>query len=321
MKHFFSLLLILFIPFMAISQKRLPQKSAIIDTSDVVTINGIRHYLSIKGKDSGKPILFFLHGGPGTSMIETSETFSDQLRNAFIVINWDQRQTGATLQLNASVQPLSTSLLKDDANQMLAYILKKYKRKKLYLVSHSWGSVLGFDIAQKHPELLYAYIAISPIIDQDKAGQLTIDMLQDWAKSEHNVLAQEEIEKVKVPFETKEDLFYSQKWLFIKNGVDFAQKEDFKTNYYKWMNVWFPTWKESVTLNMFRSLSSVDCPIYFIEGNADQYKMHDLVKEYYAFIKAPKKGFYWMTKSGHTVFNTEPEKLQQTIIDIKKATL
>jgi len=38
------------------------------------------------------------------------------------------------------------------------------------------------------------------------------------------------------------------------------------------------------------------------------------VKNYYHYIKAPKKGFYWFTKSGHTIFNTEPEKIQSVII-------
>lgn len=320
MKKQLILILLLLLSQPGFSQKKTAAKGHKIDISDTVTINDIRQFLSIKSNNSELPVLLFLHGGPGTSLIAAAEGFTDKLKEEFIVVNWDQRQTGETLQLNASDQPLSTALIQSDALRVTEYLLQKFKRKKLYLVSHSWGSVPGFSIAAKHPELLHAYIAISPIIDQDKAATLTIEAIQDWAKQQHNQLAAQEIGKIRVPFETKEDLFYFQKWLFIKNGVDFAQKEDFRTNYYKWMDIWFPTWKESVAQNMFQSLKQLKCPVYFIEGNADQYKSHELVKDYYTFIKAPKKGFYWMEKSGHTVFNTEPEKLQQTIIGIKKET-
>jgi pimeloyl-ACP methyl ester carboxylesterase len=76
--------------------------------------------------------------------------------------------------------------MQNDCEQLVRYLLKKYNRKKLFLVSHSWGSVLGFDLAKKHPELVHAYISISPIIDQVKATQLTVKMLKKWAKKENN---------------------------------------------------------------------------------------------------------------------------------------
>ncbi|WP_316751935.1 hypothetical protein [Pedobacter gandavensis] len=37
--------------------------------------------------------------------------------------------------------------------------------------------------------------------------------------------------------------------------------------------------------------------------------------DYYKALKAPKKAMFWFEKSGHTVFNSEPEKLQQVIIE------
>mgnify|MGYP000102819177 CR=1 FL=1 len=157
------------------------QVNSKIDTTEITQIGGIKQLISIKGNDKEKPILLFLHGGPGSSLIEVSENYTDQLKNEFVIINWDQRETGETLKLNPTNVALTQELFKNDTYEIITFILKRFSRDKLYLVSHSWGSVLGFDIVEKHPELLYAYIAISPIINQTKSSELTMETLKNWA--------------------------------------------------------------------------------------------------------------------------------------------
>ena len=38
----------------------------------------------------------------GTSLVAVSEKFTDKLKDEFVVINWDQRETGETLKLNST---------------------------------------------------------------------------------------------------------------------------------------------------------------------------------------------------------------------------
>ncbi|MBB5634505.1 pimeloyl-ACP methyl ester carboxylesterase [Pedobacter cryoconitis] len=285
-----------------------------IDTTEIISIGGIKQLISIKGENKENPILLFLHGGPGSSLMEPADKFTDRLQKEFVVVQWDQRETGGTLKLNPSPKKLTVKLMQDDTYEVVKLLLKKFNHKKLYLASHSWGSVLAFNIADKYPELLSAYIAISPIIDQLKSAKLTEKTLKEWALKNKNEQALKELALVKIPFQQEEDLFYSQKWLFIRNGVEFAKKDDFKSKYYAWMSVWFPVWKESIGGNLFKDLPSVKCPVYFIEGNADGLAAHAIVEDYYKFLKAPKKDFFWFSNSGHTIFNTEPEKLQEVII-------
>ncbi|MCX2454220.1 alpha/beta hydrolase [Pedobacter sp. PLR] len=286
-----------------------------IDTTEVVQIGGIKQFIKLQGVDDTKPLLLFLHGGPGTSLIPVADTFTDKLKAKFVVVQWDQREAGETLKLNHSPEKLSLGLLQKDTDELIKYLLKKYNRKKLFLVSHSFGSMLGFNFADKHPELLYAFIPISAIVDQRKSEQLTMELLNKWARETKNDTAVKELALVKIPFETEDDLFYSQKWLFIHNGVDFAKEEGFKAKYQVWLAVWFPMWKLAVTNNLFKTLPALNCPVYFIEGNGDKQQSHYLVEDYYKVLKAPKKALFWFEKSGHTVFNSEPEKLQQVIIE------
>lgn len=47
-------------------EKVVPMK---IDTTVVVEIGGMKQFIKLQGADEEKPLLLFLHGGPGTSLI------------------------------------------------------------------------------------------------------------------------------------------------------------------------------------------------------------------------------------------------------------
>lgn len=67
-----------------------------IDTTEVLQIGGIKQFIKLQGADETKPILLFLHGGPGSSLIPVADTFTDKLKEQFIVVQWDQREAGET---------------------------------------------------------------------------------------------------------------------------------------------------------------------------------------------------------------------------------
>lgn len=309
--------LVLFFPFVCSSQTT---NSIIkIDTTEIVQIGGIKQFLSIKGNNIENPVLLILHGGPGKSLIAFSEKFTDKLKNEFVIVNWDQRKTGETQKINNINDSININLLKSDALEVVKYLINKFQHKKIYLVSHSFGSVMGFDIAIKHPELLYAYIPISPVVDANKSSILTIKSLKKWAIKTKNEAAKNELEKIKIPYKDENDFFFAQKWLFIHNEVDGAETENFKNNYYDWMNIWFPIWKKNAESNLFVTAPKIDCSIYFFIGNFDNQTHHLIAKKYFKFLKAKNKKKIKFKNSGHTILNTESEKLQNTIIDIKNA--
>ena len=56
-------------------------------------INGCQQKLLIQTNDPRKPILLYLHGGPGSSIMLFSHAFSNKLKENFILVNSDQRGT------------------------------------------------------------------------------------------------------------------------------------------------------------------------------------------------------------------------------------
>ncbi|WP_281233196.1 alpha/beta fold hydrolase [Flavobacterium gelatinilyticum] len=285
-------------------------------TLDTLTIGKIKQAVSYKGlKDA--PLILFLHGGPGSSRMKQAETFSNMLQQHFMVIQWDQRESGKTLALNKTSVPITLDLMVNDTHEVITQLLKKFNKKKLYLVGESWGTVLGFKMAARHPELLYAYLAFSPMINQTKSEQLLLDKLEINAKEKNNVQALKELKTIKIPFGDSQQIYYSRKWMFDYDGHPFSPQDTTALKEYlkSWSDIWLPTWNKAIRQNLITELPQLKCPVYFFLGEKDLQTNFGIAKQYFEVIKAPKKKLFSFKDAGHSVLTEKPAEVQKIIIE------
>lgn len=283
-----------------------------IDREETVLIGGIRQYITIQGKDSSLPLLLFLHGGPGGSMMNYAGNFTDKLQKHFVVIQWDQRETGRTRQLNASTVPLTYAVFQQDTHALIQMLLKRFHREKLYLAGHSWGTALGFHIAKDYPALLYAYMPIGPMINQRESERIALGIMKEKALKTGNQAEMEELATVRIPFETGKQLYYHRKWL-----LDFAgSKRNLSQRYVEdWSATWLKVFNEASGDNLIESLPAIGCPVYFFVGRKDYQTNSKITETYYTALQAPKKALFWFELSGHSIPSSEPDRLQDLIIE------
>ncbi|MRG48296.1 alpha/beta fold hydrolase [Chitinophaga sp. SYP-B3965] len=282
------------------------------DTLLTPEIGGIKQVIEIKTDDSNKPILLFLSGGPGSSMMNNATPFTNILKSKFTIVQWDQRDAGKTLKLNPSpVQP-SVELMEKDTYQVINFLRKELNQEKIYLLGSSWGNVLGFYIVRDHPELLHAYFAVNPVISQLASEKELLEILKVYFKE--NARASKELASVNIPFKIDEDLFYLRKWLFYKEGKKYATSNDFKKFFLEWSKTWSPAWNEVMNIDLPKTLKKVDCPVYFFVGKNDIQTSTRITKEYFEELNAPKKDLFLFENSGHQIHQDEPEKFQNVII-------
>lgn len=282
-----------------------------VDSEETVTIGGIQQYIRVKGKDDSKPILLFLHGGPGSSLLHQADHMTGRLQEHFVVVHWDQRETGQTLRLNKSPQPLTLDLFYKDTHALIDTLLQRFQRPKLYLVGYSWGSHLGFHIADKYPGLLYAYIAVSPVINQWESERLSLAMLQETMGRK----ARKELSQVRIPFGNWEQLYYHRKWLRKSEGQRFVSLSFRRSFVQAWAVTWFDVWSRSCGVNLFESLPRINCPVYFFAGGKDYNTNHSITAAYFDKVSAPKKDLFLFGHAGHGLPETDPDLFQDTIID------
>jgi len=282
-----------------------------IDTTAIFNIGGIKQYVRIKGKDVTKPLLLFLHGGPGGSLMKKTDHITGHLQQHFVVVNWDQRETGETLRLNKSLQALTLQLFYNDTHDLIDTLLQRYHQSKLYLIGYSWGTGLGFYIADKYPELLHAYIAVSPVINQWESERLSLEMLkQNMGKK-----ASKELSQVKIPFENAQQLYYHRKWLYQHDGQKFVSLIFRKSFVESWGVTWFDVWSRACDVNLFESLPALNCPVYFFAGENDHQTNRSITSDYFDKVRAPEKKFFLFPDAGHGLPETHSRQFQETIIN------
>lgn len=291
-------------------------ETAPLDTTEAVSIGGIEQFISIQAQDKTHPVLLYLHGGPGESVMQQAESFTKKLQEHFVVVQWDQRETGKTKKLNPSPKPITVERMQEDTYSMVKYLLEKFGREKLYLVGHSWGTYLGFHLADQHPQLLYAYVAISPLVDQVESERMVMNMLKEHAKQTSNERAAKELATVKVPFESLDDMLISRKWLYtyLNQPVPDSVMVQVRAYLTLWADTWLAVFNKASRHNLFNTLPKVDCPVYFFVGRNDYQTNATIAERYYHQLRASRKELFWFENSAHDIPSTEPEKMQDILI-------
>jgi pimeloyl-ACP methyl ester carboxylesterase len=161
-----------------------------------ISINGIQQWINVRGKDTRNPILLLLHGGPGSPETPYNWTFQTPWEDFFTVVEWDQRGAGKTYALNDpdKIAPTMTvPKMLSDTEQVIEYLRRTYRKQKIILVGHSWGSVLGVLIAQKHPDWLYAYVGVGQWVNTQKSEREAYAFSLSEARANNNAEALKEL--------------------------------------------------------------------------------------------------------------------------------
>jgi proline iminopeptidase len=310
MKYFLLLIsIILLSPSSIHAQKK-------INIKEGVKINGITQWIGMSGKDDRKPLLLFLHGGPGFSSRNYSKSFVNTLERHFIVVQWDQRETGITDHWNQKKDSLSTDKFHQDTYEVVQYLLKTFSRDKLYLVGYSWGGYLGLHFASQHPEMLYAYISVSGIINPQESERLALDWINKKAEETNDSVAQAEIAQITIPFENWEDIYYQRKWTAYYSGKNISARTFPPALFQSWSSKWLDVFNEASRVNYFEQAPALQCPVYFFVSNKDYVCNYTVTQRYYNAVKADKKGLTWFSESTHEIPTDEPSKFSEEVIRI-----
>lgn len=286
-----------------------------IDTTAIIQIGGLKQFISIQGKNADNPILLYLHGGPGQAASSYKEMVTGQLEEHFVVVHWDQRNAGKTLELNASDLPITLDLMKKDAEAIFTYLLDAFEREQLTVVAHSWGTVLGFHLADKYPEHIQNFIAISPDVNAHKSQKIALKRLKKHFKKIGDDKALNQLNNIKVPHESIEHMIVQYRWQSVYDGEVVTDEiiEQFMPFFLSWEKTWMPVYKELYDRNLLKSLKELECPVYFFAGKEDFTTNFKITEAYFKKLKAPVKEIFWFN-TGHNIPKNKPDLMQKIII-------
>lgn len=303
-----------------------------IDRLEAVEIGGIRQWLSIRGRHRSNPMLLFVHGGPGSPTMPSAWAFQAPWEEFFTVVQWDQRGAGKTA--TGTDRPAVTPTITEermiaDGEEVVRYLLATFDQPKLFLLGHSWGTVIGTNIAHRHPEWLYAYIGMGQVANSLASERLGYAFALREARARRDSTAVRELEALepypdpdgKVPVAK---ILTQRKWVIAYGGLTW-KRSDFNYDLdaaklspeYTAADLDAPEDLGSLT-QLIDALGSIrydetmlefGCPVFVLAGKYDYETASATAKSWFDRIRAPRKGFVWFEHSAHMIPFEEPGKL------------
>ena len=307
-----------------------------VNSLENISLNGVKQWVLCRGEKRSNPVLLFLHGGPGFTHMPFAHKDSDLLEKHFIVVNWDQFGAGKSFQERIDPKVMNTKRFLNDTYTLITILKKKFKKKKIFLIGYSWGSVLGLYTAINHPEDLHAYIGMGQAIDLLQGEIDAYNYTMQKSKEANNLKDIKTLTDIGIPpFKGGFQSLIKQRILLGKYGgafknitymeIDKIRRSSpyyNKTDQNNYMRGYgfsqHCLWNQLMTVNFFNERTELKIPVYFFEGRYDYGTPFALVEKYIKKIKAPDKEIIWFEKSGHFLNLEETEKYQREIIKITK---
>jgi pimeloyl-ACP methyl ester carboxylesterase len=135
-----------------------------VDETGFARIGGIEQWVAIRGRDRLRVAMLFLHGGPGDAQSPFLSVFTPWEKR-YVAAQWDQRGAGKTFGKNGTSTPnMTLEQMAQDCVEVTRYVLRQLGVRKLILVGHSWGSILGLSAVRLRPELFHAFVGTGQIV-------------------------------------------------------------------------------------------------------------------------------------------------------------
>lgn len=304
-----------------------------------VEIGGIEQFLMVRGENKNNPVILFIHGGPGVSDVPYIRKYQKDLEKEFVVVEWEQRGTGKSYKNNIPTGSMNIAQFISDTKEVTDYLCNKFNQNKIFIVGHSWGTVIGTLTAQKYHDKYYAYIGIGQVVNSKEGNKITYNYILDESHSRNNEKAIKELEKIgQPPYKNISDTNIRTKWLkefggYQKNinssndfilGILFSPEYTWVDGYNTFKGLDFSLRlliEPMQNVNLIKDVPEFKIPVYFCVGRYDYTTPYELVEKYYNQINAPKKELIWFENSAHFPNFEEPEKFAEVMKKIKEQLL
>lgn len=289
-------------------------------------LGGVEQWVLIRGQDRDKPVLLFLHGGPGMPAMFLAHRFQRDLERDFVVVHWDRRGAGKSFAAARRGTGLSVGRTLEDTFELTRILRTRFGQERIYLVGHSWGSYLGLLAARAHPEYYLAFVGTGQMAgNRGEVEELRLEFLSRAAAETGDPKLRARLAAPPVEV-TEDDLFryggelhasrsflpilmaglrapeYTLRDILnVKKGADLVGREMVY---------------DVAPKPLEGEIAGFDVPVFFILGRFDFNTPSRLAAEYLDRLSAPLKGLAWLEGSAHFPFFEEPERFREEMLRI-----
>ena len=295
-----------------------------------VDLGGVRQWVLVRGVDRTKPILLFLHGGPGMPMTYLAHAFQRPLEQDFLVVQWDRRGAGKSYSPEIHPTTLRTSQELADAQQLIAWLQARYGRRPVIVVGHSYGSYLGVALARARPDLVRAYVGVGQVACSDAEEHAIQDQ---WLSRQATAAAD-----LATASEAKRGGDWDRESALFKYGGEVVRMRSFAPLVLIGLGATEYTMADSLNVKrgvdfthahfvydgpnrpLMNSVNALSVPTWFFIGRRDYTTPWPCQTRYFDAISAPQKHLVWFEHSAHFPFLEEPQAFHREMLRVARMT-
>lgn len=307
-----------------------------IDEKSTVTLGGITQHIRIRSTDEKLPVLLFIHGGPGVCDRHWVLANQSSLAEVCTMVCWDQRGAGLSWSKDVKREDMKVQRCVDDAHELLLYLKERFGKEKIYVVGHSWGTLLGSLLCYQYPDDVAVYIGMGQFVDGPENERISYEFVLEEAKKRGDKKALRDLARIGWPKEghyaSLDDLMVQRDLMTKYGGEDYGESDGIvkavvmpilRSPEYSLLDMWKYykgtffnlecMWNEVVDFNLMESVPELKMPVYLTEGRHDQNTPIPIAQKWFDALKAPRKEWIWFEKSAHSPIKNEPEEWGKTV--------
>lgn len=312
------------------------KKAQHIDKLQSFKINNSQQWVLVRGTDIKNPLVLFLHGGPGFSQIAFAPAFQKKLEEHFLVVNWDQRGAGKSFSEQEQNRILTLEDFINDMHLFINALLLEYKKDKIILIGHSWGSTLGTLYCVKYPEHISGLVCCGYGInfrDGEKVSLQYLSLKASEAKCTNFFKEMEPFKNEISKSNFTQYIAFKSKWMGKFGGyfnVPYSRllikalPSLLSFRYYsiKDYSNWIKGIKRGqaigkntlLNIDLFTQAPKVNVPLFFCIGRHDYNTPWEVARKYYKKIEAPYKEWIWFENSAHSPIFEESDMFAEIMV-------
>jgi pimeloyl-ACP methyl ester carboxylesterase len=280
-----------------------------------VELGGFRQTILLRGHDLRKPLLLYLHGGPGAGQLSLAPFYSRELERHFVVVHWDQRGAGASCE-GVDAATLSLDRIVSDTIELAEHLKARFEQHQR-LLGHSWGSLVGVRAVKQRPDLFSAYVGVGQLVNLRRNEEISYRWVVEEATRRGDADALAALEAIGAPpYASQDELGVQRRYLMRWGGSihDFAHARAalpaflFGREYTLATRLRFMGCFETSMERIWDSIQDVDLrveapqlelPVVLLVGRDDFNTPSELTAEWAKRLRAPRLEVLWFDGVGH----------------------
>jgi pimeloyl-ACP methyl ester carboxylesterase len=311
----------------------LAAESAAIDQQAFIPLGGLDQWISVRGEDRRNPVLLVVHGGPGEAQWPYVEHYR-AWEKRFTVVLWDQRGAGHTYgRYGAKTPDMTLDRIANDGLELADYLRRTLGRKKIILLGHSWGSIVGATMAARRPEAFAAYVGTGQVESWKATVDGKYDLVLAKARADGDTASVKQMEAAGRPDPKDSNQFFALSnrlnaqeapsdlaWIkSIRAEVPGSLKADPK-NFQDFMDGFgFSAQKllpDQMSSDLSVTANRIGTAFFVIQGSNDVITPTQAAVDYFNRVQAPYKKLVLIPDAGHFAYMTAPDAFLKALVDL-----